>query len=84
MASPTTLQPTEYVTRDLPLAAWLVTVGEKLVGVRTDGARALFVFTGTAEAVARRFFEEHQDVVLVRRFHRNLRELRGLAREAIK
>lgn len=85
MAKPTAIEPThQFVTGDLGLAAWLVTVGQSIEEIRSDGRRALFCFPPGTEPIARRFWGDHQDVLLVRRYHENLRQLRGRAREAVR
>lgn len=84
MQTPTGINQDEFVTPDLGQASLCVALEEPLLAVRAEAGRALFVFPGTARAVAARFFQPGGDLVSARRFHMALRDLRGLAREAVK
>jgi hypothetical protein len=68
-----------FVTSDLGVASFLSALDLPLLGIEEAGDRAHFVFPGSAESTAARFY--HAGVnVNARRFHQCLRELRGLAR----
>ncbi len=81
---PTSIQSEEFLTADLGLAAFLTALDAPLLAVRFDGRRAIFVFPATVESLGRKFYQPGSDVVSARRFHMALRDLRGLAREAVK
>jgi hypothetical protein len=70
----------EYTSSDLGQSAFVLTCEWPLLRVDHDGPRAVFVFPGPARDVARLFFMPGRNLVDARKFHLNLRELRGLAR----
>lgn len=86
MGTPTMTQPDqdELQIGDLGQAAWLVALGQPLLSIRSNGRRAYFCFPSTARPLAQRYFEGSGEAALVRRFHLCLRDLRGLAREAVE
>ena len=74
--------PDEYQTADLAVSAFLVTNGLPLLGFQHDGAKVFFRFPRGAEDTARLFFQPGRNLVDARLFHFNLRELRGMTKEA--
>jgi hypothetical protein len=74
----------EYQTADLAVSAFLVTKGYPLLGVHYNGAKAFFRFPASAEATARLFFQPGRNLVDARLFHYNVRELRGMTKEAAR
>lgn len=84
MGTQTSTSHDEYSTHDLGVGAWLLAHGQPLLNIRSEGRRAVFVFPRTAQPLAQRYFEANGDGALIRRFHLCLRDLRGLAREAVK
>lgn len=84
MANPTPPQTDEYVTPDLGQAAFCVALEMPLLAVRTEAGRGFFVFPAAARAVGAKFFQPGGDLVSARRFHMALRDLRALAREAVR
>jgi hypothetical protein len=73
-------RPEEYRTPDLGIAAFLLSKEVPLLRVDNAGERAFFVFPGGTEKTAQLFYQPGKNMVDARRFHLNLRELRGLAR----
>lgn len=84
MLNPTTASTDEFVTSDLGQSAYLLALEFPLLAVRSNGRHAFFVFPAPAREIAQQFFRPGQDLVSARRFHLALRDLRGLAKEAVR
>ncbi len=69
----------EYATSDLGVAAFLAARDFPLLRVE-PGDRAKFVFPGPAKKTADAFWLPGSNLVDARKFHRLLRDLRGVAR----
>jgi len=80
MNQPVTTPTDEYSTSDLGQAAFLLAREAPLLRVDNEGGRARFVFPAAAGELSKLFFQPGRNLVDARRFHFNLRELRGLAR----
>ena len=80
MPQPESTRAEEFETSDLGVAAFLVARELPLLRVEHGGERVLFVFPESGERTARQFYQPGQNLVDARKFHINLRELRGLTR----
>ena len=81
MALPETPTLDEYETSDLGVASFLVARDIPLLRTDNRSERTSFVFPGTAEEIARGFYQPGKDLVSARRLHAALRELRSLTRQ---
>jgi hypothetical protein len=80
MSRPRSTRLDEFRTSDLGIAAFLVAQETPLLRVENGGERTFFVFPGSAEEAASRFYQPGKNLVDARRFHFSLRELRGLTK----
>jgi hypothetical protein len=80
MNQPEDIPSSEYATSDLGQAAFLLAREIPLLRVEREGERARFVFPVSASETSKLFYQPGRNMVDARRFHMNLRELRGLAR----
>lgn len=65
-----------YQTRDLPTAAFLVTVGYPLLAAQTAGGNLVFEFPSEAAQAATRYFQGA--TVPAREFYGSIRDLKAL------